>query len=239
MIVKGEKYTLYLGDCLDIMPTLAAGTVDAVITDPPYGISMARGMGVGGGGLIPRKKGKGVSAYSGSWDKERPCKSVFDLIFSYKSPVIIFGGNYFADILPKSTKWLVWDKLNTMPSYSDYELIYTHGIKGNAIKGYTQSTNGLLAEEKNRVHPTQKPIRLLTEIISDFTAESGTILDPFMGSGSTGVAAAKTGRHFIGIEKDPEYFEIACERVKNAYGDFVVTSNEKQAGMIPLFGSMS
>lgn len=121
-----------------------------------------------------------------------------------------------------------------MPSFSDAELIWTNS-KRNSVKIFAQSTNGLMGEEKNRVHPTQKPIRLLTWLIENYTQEGDVIFDPFMGSGSTGVAAMRAGRRFIGVEKDPAYFAIAQERIANAAGEFVVTAKEAEQGKRSLF----
>src|SRR5690606_23457315 len=135
---------------------------------------------------------------------------------------IIWGGNFFSDILPIGGRWLVWDKLNSMPSYSDAEWAWTN-IKGASVKKFTQCSNGLAGNRDGRVHPTQKPLNLM-EWCLGFLPDAKTILDPFMGSGTTGVACVKLGRSFIGIEIDEGYFEIACERIRTAYAqpDFFV-----------------
>jgi DNA modification methylase len=204
---------LYLGDCLDIMPAL--GRVGAVVTDPPYGIARANGMaGKGYDGF-----GKGVQRapkkYDGDWDNTRPDIEVFREILAFDGPHIIWGGNYFSDLLPMSQKWLWWDKLQTMPSYSDGELAWT-SLPGASTKKFVYNGSGLMAREKERQHPTQKPVELMSWCLT-FLAGGGIVLDPFMGSGTTGVACAKAGRGFIGIEKDECYFEIACERIRKAY----------------------
>jgi DNA modification methylase len=226
-----DRYTLHHGDCLDILPTLEAGSVGVVITDPPYGIGRANGMGGGGKGLAIRTET--IRRYGGDWDSCRPPKQLFDYIAQFET-AIVFGGNYFTDYLPKSGHWIVWDKENTMPSFSDAELIWTNS-KRNSVKIFVQSTNGLMGEEKNRVHPTQKPIRLLTWLIENYTQKDDVILDPFMGSGSTGVAAMRTGRRFIGVEMDAGYFAIAQERIANAAGEFLTTAKETAQGKRSLF----
>lgn len=205
--------TLYLGDCLEILPTL--GKVDAVVTDPPYGIKRHRGMGsVGYDGFGKGQKRK-PHVYMGNWDNERPSKRAFALLLSAADKHIVWGGNYFSDLLPVSHKWLWWDKLQTMPSYSDGELAWT-SLPGVSIKKFVYNGSGLLATEKDRVHPTQKPVALM-EFCLSFIPNAHLILDPFMGSGTTGVACARLGRSFIGVEIEERYFEIACRRIEQAY----------------------
>ena len=116
--------TLDRGDCLDMMPTL--GKVDAVVTDPPYGIKQDKGFeGFGGfGPPIARRQ------YDDEWDVERPDRVFFDSILSLAPLAIVFGGNYFTDLLPQGNHWIVWDKLNTMPTFGDCELAWTN-IKRN------------------------------------------------------------------------------------------------------------
>lgn len=203
--------TLYLGDCRDILPELAQ--VDAVITDPPYGIGQGKGMGSGGRCLVG---GARISRRyeNGAWDLQRPDADAFLLILAAAPKHIIWGGQYFSDLLPVSKKWLYWDKAQTMPSFSDGELAWT-SLPGNALKQFTYSNNGILAKEKEREHPTQKPIALMEWCLT-FVPEARTILDPFMGSGSTGVACMSMDKAFIGIEREPKYFAVACRRIEDA-----------------------
>lgn len=202
--------TLYLGDCLEILPTLEG--VDAVVTDPPYGIGQDKGFGGFGGFGTPIARRQ----YDDEWDDMRPSKAVFDAILASASVSVIFGGNYFTDILPVGGHWLVWDKKNTMPTFSDCELAWTN-IKRKSVKLLTFEYNGLIGRRETRVHPTQKPVEVMRWCITGLPKGSETILDPFMGSGTTGVACAKLGRKFIGIEIDPGYFDIACKRIQAAY----------------------
>ena len=204
---------LYCGDCLEIMPTL--GEVDAVVTDPPYGVKRDKGFegfeGFGGfGAPIARKRFE-----DDTWDQERPPKAVFELILAKSEFAFIFGGNYFADLLPAGTHWVVWDKLNTMPTFGDCELAWTNSDR-KSVKKITVEYNGLIGKEKHRSHPTQKPVLLLEKVLQAYP-DPKTILDPFMGSGTTGVACANLGRKFIGIELEPKYFDISCERIEAAY----------------------
>jgi DNA modification methylase len=203
--------TLMLGDCRDLLPTL--GPVDAVVTDPPYGINQCGGMGGGGFDGFGGGKRRTPKAYAGGWDEDRPDASLFQIVLAAAPIHIIWGGNYFSDCLPVSRKWLWWDKLQTMPSYSDGELAWT-SLPGTSTKKFVYNGSGLHAREKEREHPTQKPVQLMQWCVG-FT--TGRVIDPFAGSGTTGVACAALDRPFIGIERDPAYFDIACRRIEEAY----------------------
>ncbi len=191
--------TLYLGDCRDILPTLP--TVDAVITDPPYGIGED-------GGSFRGRKGQGHRVLEKmGWDKCRPALDVFLMMESAAPIRIYWGGNYFADYLPPSKGWLYWNKLMG-GDFSDGELAYTSMDK--ALRQFTYCN-----KEHGKEHPTQKPVPLMEWCISQ-AGNPDMILDPFMGSGTTGVACMNLGRQFIGIEREPKYFDIACRRIEDA-----------------------
>jgi site-specific DNA-methyltransferase (adenine-specific)/modification methylase len=197
---------LYLGDCRDILPTLPK--VDAVVTDPPYGLSYAVRPVVGKGNVWNNKT-QGLA-----WDNDLPDLSpVIDA-----APVhIIWGGNYYP--LPPVRGWLSWHKPDAPPSLGNFELAWT------SIDRTTRQLSVSIAETNpERIgHPTQKPLRLMKWCLG-FLPDAQTILDPFMGSGTTGVAAVQMGRSFIGIEREPKYFDIACKRIEEAQrqGDFFV-----------------
>ncbi len=200
--------TLYHGDCLDILPTL--GKVDAVVTDPPYGLQEnARRV------ASREKLAKTTDYGSFDWDAK---PATFEQITRCRhagKEVVIFGGNYFN--LPPARCWLVWDKENYGNDFADCELAWTN-IKGS-VRLFRHQWNGMIRASENkhpRVHPTQKPIVLMEWVISQFKCDPQTILDPFMGSGTTGVACMNLGRSFIGIEKERKYFDIACERIEAA-----------------------
>ena len=203
--------TLYLGDCRDILPTLTG--VDALITDPPYGINADKGFSSGGRGF----DGKPVfrKTYEGSWDAERPDPELFRLMLAAAPLHIIWGGNYFSDLLPVSRKWLWWDKLQTMPTYSDGELAWT-SLPGTSTKKFIYNGSGIFAEEKDREHPTQKPVALMNWCLG-LVPKAAVICDPFMGSGTTGVSCAELNRSFIGIERDPTFYDVARRRIEQAY----------------------
>lgn len=192
--------TLYLGDCREILPTL--GKVDAVVTDPPYAL------GDKWRGDFKGKKGRarlwGVEPPWDHLERDRLLKAL-DLA----REAIVWGGQLYE--LPSRPCWLAWDKCQTFSS-SDFELAWTS--MGGANRVFRMSridAHQNIGETKQ--HPTQKPTPLMQWCIS-FLSDARMILDPFMGSGTTGVAAVKMGRKFIGIELDPKYFDIACKRVQ-------------------------
>lgn len=193
--------TLYLGDCRDILPTL--GRVDAVVTDPPYGVSMKRG------------DSKNKDRLAG--DNTPPFVGDFA-----QWPAVIWGGNNFCDQLPRSAGWLVWFKyFPDCARHSQAELAWSNVV--NTVRHHAEAYHGFMRAKDGWLHPTQKPVQLMRWCIA-FVPEAKTILDPFMGSGTTGVAALKEGRRFIGIEIEAKYFEIACRRIDEAQrqGDFFI-----------------
>lgn len=195
--------TLYLADCMDILPTL--GKVDAVVTDPPYGIGID-----GQSRRIKGKKSDRKGYEFKGWDAGRPSE-IITYINDIDCLKIIWGGNYFADLLLAGHKWLVWDKGQRI-SQSDCELAYTN-LNG-ALRIFT--LNRMALQQDVAQHPTQKPLALMRWCLS-FLPDSNLILDHFMGSGTTGVACVKMGRKFIGIEREESYFNIACKRIEDAY----------------------
>lgn len=206
---------LILGDCFEVMPLL--GEVDAVVTDPPYGI------GRGGRSFSTSSHGGHKGYEDKGWDASRP-EEALRLLSSLSCYKIIWGGNYFADLFPAGDKWLSWDKGQRIDQ-SDCELAYTN-LKG-ALRVFTLNRVSIMTD--GAVHPTQKPVDLMKWCLG-FLPDAETILDPFMGSGTTLVACAKLGRKGVGIELDPEYFEIACKRVQEAYNQpdlFIAPPEEK------------
>lgn len=196
-----EGVVLYLGNCREILPTL--GKVDAVVTDPPYGIDYGRAGG------FSASHSWGPWRENVAWDKERPSKDIFDLILTNSSEQIIWGGNYFTDYLPPTMRWLIWDKGQREFSLADAEMAWCSQYKATRIMTY--SRGAALLDKKE--HPTQKPLEVMKWCIGFV---EGNICDPFLGSGTIGVAAIKLGREFIGIEIEPKYFDIACRRISAA-----------------------
>ena len=206
--------TLYLGDCRDILPTL--GKVDAVVTDPPYGIGESAGKAkTRTTGFSPRVKGQYQRDYGDDdWDDKPIDADLINAVRSAGKWAIIFGGNYYE--FPATKCWLVWDKLNGDTDFADCELAWTNLPK--AVRRISYLWNGCMRAngETRGDHPTQKPIGVMRWAIGHLPAPSKLILDPFMGSGTTGVAAMHLQREFIGIEREPKYFDIACKRIEDA-----------------------
>ncbi len=213
-IVKIGDATLYHGDCLEILPTL--DKVDAVVTDPPYGYGY-RPNRHGSRNSLTFERNFGpedlLAGDTGDMDFDpSPFLDKFDCHH------IWWGGNCYANKLPNFKSWLVWFKAdgNTRIDQGHAELAWTN--LGCAIRGINHRWFGMVKDsERGRMpqHPTQKPLAVMEWAVSFTTGE--TVLDPYMGSGTTGVACANLGRKFIGIEIERKYFDIACERIDAAY----------------------
>lgn len=206
---KHGEHRLLCGDSTlkaDVDRVMGGDVVDLGLTDPPYGVQMSIGFGGFGGFGKPI----GRRQYEDQWDNERPSKEAFELLLSSVKQCIVFGGNFFADYLPRSTHWIVWDKLNTMPSFGDCELAWTN-IDRKSVKKITFEYNGLIGKEKDRAHPTQKPVGLFVEILNTYSCQS--VFDPFGGSGTTMVACEQTGRLCRMIEIEPKYVAVILERM--------------------------
>lgn len=188
---------LYLGDCRKILPHLPK--VDLVLTDPPYGIGFA---------AQPTKWQRLDGKQPEDWDNEAP-DFMADVV-AIGENAIVWGGNYFN--LPPSRGWLSWFKPDAPPSMAHFELAWT-SFDANC----KQLSQSISATNPERVgHPTQKPLRLI-EWCLGLAKNPSTIADPFMGSGTTGVACANMGKTFYGVEREPKYFDIACKRIEAAY----------------------
>jgi site-specific DNA-methyltransferase (adenine-specific) len=206
-----EGVTLHCCDCREILPTL--GKVDAVVSDPPYGIDFQKGGG-----------GQGVQAGR---------RIIKDKIFGDDKPfdpsewiafcpnVLMWGADHFYPRLPDSGRFLAWNKLGDMDSWDSFsDVEFAWHSTNSAARIFNMKWKGIACDKRGesnglREHPTQKPLALMRWCIEQI-GPANTILDPFMGSGTTGVAAIKLGRRFIGIEIDPKYFEIACRRISEA-----------------------
>jgi site-specific DNA-methyltransferase (adenine-specific) len=201
MKVEIGNATLYHGDCLELLPQLVA---DAVVTDPPYGINWK-----------PR-----VTHQDQKWKADKPVDPTPWLSIGRRH--LFWGAQYFAASLPTSQAWLTWVKRplehnfhTKLGSYATTELAWSDWGKARFIPlVWDGGMRGGRAENRRFCHPSQKPIEVMEWCIPD---DCDVILDPYMGSGTTGVAAANLGRRFVGVELEREYFDIACERIDAAY----------------------
>ncbi len=208
--IPGAKEIVRIGDalliraeCLKIMPHLA-GTYTAIISDPPYGIGYDPSSPTG-------SKWKNVKRIVGDTAPFDPTP-----LLGRGHTVCLFGANHFANKLPNSRRWFVWDKRPGMKSmsFADCELAWcsTSGPARMIRVVWSGANRG--EERGQHWHPTQKPIEVMRQIIEATTKPGDTILDPYMGSGTAGIAALRTGRKFIGIEIERRWFRAAVERVK-------------------------
>ena len=206
-IEKIGDCTLMLGDCLELLPTL--GEFDVIVSDPPYGMAWNVNTTRFSGGHNPAHRGTGRNDNMSVWGDDKP----FDPApFLSAREVVLWGSNHYAERLPVGTT-LVWIK-RLDPAFgtflSDAEVAWQKG--GHGV--YCHRDLSMNAITTNRVHPTQKPVGVMLWCVSRTTG--ATILDPFMGSGTTGVACVELGRKFVGIEIDPVYFDTACRRIEQA-----------------------
>ena len=209
---------IYCMDCLEGMREIPDKSIDLVITDPPYGIGETNEQNLSRARNTKAwTRAKAIDYGHFEWDNKTPTAEYFSEIIRISKNQIIFGGNYF--VLPPSPCWLVWNK-KTSGDFADAELAWT-SFK-TAVRMFDWLWNGYRQEDashkEERVHPTQKPVKLFEWIIKNYAKEGDTICDPFFGSGSCLVAAVRMGHQFIGFEKEPTYFEKAQIRIKNAQG---------------------
>jgi len=208
---------LICGDCLEVMPTLETGGVDVTVTDPPYGKGISR---YGSFGIGQKSVAHNYSI--SEWDDVPFTSAQFEEIKRVSLNQIIFGFNYLSNVLPPTKAVIVWDKKlknDWDDTFSDCEIAWTSlSIPARVYRhlwaGACRASETGKGEGKQ--HPTQKPIVVIEWMIKKYTKPGDLVLDPFMGSGTTGVACVHTGRNFIGIEIDPGYFAIAEKRIAAA-----------------------
>ena len=194
---------LILADCLPELRKIPKKSIDLVLTDPPYGIGYGS---TSSSSRFFRPK---------TWDRSIPSHEIFEEMLRVGSRHVFWGGNYFAHILPPSNAWLVWHKNDGLLSlqFSDCEMAWTSC--GTKSMVFNCRHRGFVKDSKEALvaHPTQKALEVMKWCIELFSKPGDTILDPFMGRGTTGVACTMLGRHFIGIERDPEYWQMAKRRI--------------------------
>ena len=212
--------TLYLADCREIINEL---TFDSIVCDPPYGLSKLTGKKWSRFAIQKTKNLHSGGTWASKdiyrnldWDDSSPC---MQFLLERNVPTMIFGGNYFAN-LPPSRKWIVWDKGEQFfrRPFAEAELCFCNFDGNVRIFKYAPD---YMCINKPKVHPMQKPVAVMKFCISELPKGSGNIVcDPYMGSGTTGVAAVQMGRAFVGIEQQRKYFETACERLDRVQAEY-------------------
>ena len=205
-----SKQPYYIGNCIEGMKKIPDKSIDLIVTDPPYGINIARN-GTVGVGVKAKLKDYGRQ----TWDSKPPSKTYFTEMLRISKLAIIFGGNYFTDKLPPSKCWLCWDKkIPKNFKKAQIELCWTNSKSYS--RTYTVLWNGMIRDksgtDKERYHPTQKPVKLIKMILEDFSNENDVVLDPFLGSGTTLRACKELNRIGLGFEIAPEYEKIIRKR---------------------------
>jgi len=194
-------------DCMAVMARYPDKYFDLAVVDPPYGINASKGT------WGSSNKGKVTNYGKKDWDKQPPTDEYFVELRRVSKNQIIWGGNYFG--LPASSCWLVWDKLNS-GDFADCELAWTSFT--TAVRKFTWRWNGMLQQnmkdKEQRIHPTQKPVKLYDWIFKNYASPNDLILDTHLGSGSSRIAAYKNKINFIGCELDPEYYNAQEKRFK-------------------------
>lgn len=209
---------LYHGDCLQILPHLSG--VDAVVTDPPWGAGINPRNNSRGRGNRPYDRNQSARDFAPIAGDDKP----FDPrpLLGYKQAVL-WGANHFSASLPSSPFWLVWDRKANKAADSDItdcEIAWTSGTKYRTVRMFSHMWAGFQRDSQageQHLHPMEKPVALLQWCMDWIDAD--TVLDPFMGSGTTGVACVRTGRRFIGIELEERYCAIAKRRIQEAFAD--------------------
>lgn len=213
--------TLYLGDCMDLLPAMQFGDFELACVDPPYfdgpNKSGYYGQGFSSLGVQRAKHYDSLP----TWSVPEP--EYFTHLRRVARHQIIWGANHFADRFnAASPGWIVWDKLNGKSSFADAELAYC-SMEG-AVRVFRYVWNGMhqgqyggdKSKNEPRIHPTQKPVALYEWIFDNYLRSDSRVLDTHLGSGSSAIAANRRGITFVGIEKDPAMFEAACRRIEDA-----------------------
>lgn len=229
-----EPNTIYNEESYQALKKMPDKCFDLVLTDPPYGIKADKG--VGGFGALSEKARHYDDA---GWDNKTPNIEIFNELLRVGKKVIIFGGNYFTDKLPVNSHWIVWDKVgqyNFQNPFSDCELAWTN-IKKQSVRKYVFIQQGFINDDKKeiRLHPTQKPLKLIKQILNDYSKEDEIVLDCFLGSGTTAMACKELNRRYIGFEINKTYYDIALNRLNG------ITQQDKklkEAGFTNIFDFM-
>ena len=203
------KIELHNGDCMEAMRKMPDNAYELAITDPPYGINAAK-MNMGKGSCIDTGK-----VAKKSWDSSAPEPDYFDELQRVSKNQIIWGANHFIDSIPfacNSSCWCIWDKKDYNSDFADGEMAWTSFRSVMKIFQRARATGG---DQKNKIHPTQKPVALYKWLLQNYAKKGDKILDTHLGSGSIALACWDMGFELTGYELDEDYFNSACERLEN------------------------
>lgn len=199
--ILSDTVIIYHGDCLDILPII--DSVDAIVTDPPYNLQKYNTRGFNKNWAYPADE---ILA----WDNAITIDHI-NLMFDKSKNQILWGGNYYLDLLPRTKQMLVWNKMLRGLHFNDCEIAWCSQFKEACrVFDYHVSRN------QNKLHPTAKPVELMRWCLSLLPSDTVSICDPFLGSGTTGVAAVNMGMSFVGIEKEQKYFDVSVKRIADA-----------------------
>jgi site-specific DNA-methyltransferase (adenine-specific) len=202
---ESGKIKLMNCDCMDYMKSLPDNAFELAIVDPPYGIG-ANKMTLGNG------KNK-IFRGNSDWDATAPSKEYFAELFRVSKNQVIWGANHFISRFAKdSSCWVFWDKGTGSNDFADGELAWSSFNK--TVRKFFKSWVGANAKDYERIHPTQKPVKLYEWLLANYAKEGDRILDTHLGSGSSAIAAHYGGFEFVGMELDPDYFQASVERFK-------------------------
>ena len=225
------KATIYNIDCMELLKATPDKFYDLAIVDPPYGIGESGKSNASRGSAAGANKFKGTRNTTGAgiastkfiekdWDSSAPDYEYFNELVRVSKNQIIWGANHFADRLPcpKSPCWIVWDKVNGETDFADSELAYT-SFK-TAVRNFKFQWNGMLQgdmkNKEQRIHPTQKPVKLYEWLLTKYAKQGDKILDTHCGSGSIAIACNNLGFELTACELDKDYYEASIKRIKQA-----------------------
>ena len=200
-VFRSGSVTLINADCMEILAALPENAFELAVVDPPYGIGVNVSIG--------RRKGDAKSDYHkfAGGDNQIPEPEYFDELSRVSKNQIIWGGNYMTDFLAPSPCWLLWDKgFSEDVTFAQFEMAWT------SFKSSAKKYDFNAAANRNRIHPTQKPVKLYQWLLSNYAKPGDRILDTHLGSGSSAIAAHYAGHEFVGIELDKDYYEAAVKR---------------------------
>lgn len=208
------EFGYYNADCMEIMKELPDKSIDIAIVDPVYG-------GVTQGGYMKnaesaKRKAKAIQYNTAVWDQPKTDREYFEELFRVSKNQVIWGGNYFANMLPPSQGWIVWDKQRSEGiKFADCELAWTSFNRATRIVRYRWDgfLQGDMKHKEKRIHPCQKPVNIYIYILRNYAKEGDTVLDTHVGSGSSLIACEQTGHKYIGIELDESYYAESKKRL--------------------------